>query len=298
MSNFKKYQHVERLGTIETEGILEGVCYVFPKIDGTNSSLWVENGVIKAGSRNRELSLDKDNAGFYKWALQDPNIKSFFEVYPNVRLFGEWLVPHTLKGYEDSAWRNFYVFDVINRCNEDLGYIPYSIYSAPLKEFNIKYIPAVQVIENPTIDQLEDLVEQNNYLLQSTEAIGEGIVIKNYNYKNRFNNIVWAKIVTTEFKLKHANDNPKSITERALVEELIVEKFITKTLVDKEFAKIILNSSWSSSKIPQLLNTIFYSLIVEESWNILKEFKDPTINFKTLKNHTFKKVKQLLPLVF
>lgn len=40
---FKKYQHVERFGTDETEGINIGKCYVFPKIDGTNSSVWLEN---------------------------------------------------------------------------------------------------------------------------------------------------------------------------------------------------------------------------------------------------------------
>ena len=29
---FKKYQHVEKLGTAATDGILDGTCYVFPKI--------------------------------------------------------------------------------------------------------------------------------------------------------------------------------------------------------------------------------------------------------------------------
>ena len=61
---FKKYQHIERLGTDETEGILDGLVYVFPKIDGTNGSIWWEptcmskttknHGCIRFGSRNRE----------------------------------------------------------------------------------------------------------------------------------------------------------------------------------------------------------------------------------------------------
>ena len=33
---FTKYQHIERLGTTETNGIEMGMCYIFPKIDGTN----------------------------------------------------------------------------------------------------------------------------------------------------------------------------------------------------------------------------------------------------------------------
>jgi hypothetical protein len=37
--SFKKYQHIERYGTDEVEGIDAGLCYVFYKIDGTNSSI-------------------------------------------------------------------------------------------------------------------------------------------------------------------------------------------------------------------------------------------------------------------
>ena len=64
---FRKYQHIERFGTDEVLGIDDGLNYIFPKIDGTNSSVWLDEGVITAGSRNRELTLDKDNAGFCAW---------------------------------------------------------------------------------------------------------------------------------------------------------------------------------------------------------------------------------------
>jgi hypothetical protein len=59
--DFKKYQHIERLGTTEVQNIELGECYVFPKIDGTNASVWLNNGEVQAGSRNRHLSFDSDN---------------------------------------------------------------------------------------------------------------------------------------------------------------------------------------------------------------------------------------------
>ena len=64
---FLKYQHVERYGNDEVDGINIGTCYVFPKIDGTNASVWLgEDGEIHAGSRNRELRLDNEfNALFF-----------------------------------------------------------------------------------------------------------------------------------------------------------------------------------------------------------------------------------------
>ena len=63
---FRKYQHIERFGTDEVDGIEFGKCYIFYKIDGTNGSVWLDNdGNLKAGSRNRELTLENDNARFY-----------------------------------------------------------------------------------------------------------------------------------------------------------------------------------------------------------------------------------------
>jgi len=87
---FRKYQHVERFGTTEVEGIEFGICYVFPKIDGTNASVWLgDDGEIHAGSRNRELSLEKDNAGFYSAIKNDQRIKNYLLKHPTHRLFGE-----------------------------------------------------------------------------------------------------------------------------------------------------------------------------------------------------------------
>ena len=76
---FVKYQHVERYGTTETEGITVGTCYIFPKIDGTNSSVWLQDNRVCAGSRNRELSLDKDNAGFLEWFLKQENLLNYLK---------------------------------------------------------------------------------------------------------------------------------------------------------------------------------------------------------------------------
>lgn len=54
---FVKYMHLERYGNDEVDGIEQGTTYVFPKLDGTNAQVWLnEDGTIGAGSRNRTLS--------------------------------------------------------------------------------------------------------------------------------------------------------------------------------------------------------------------------------------------------
>lgn len=287
MINYSKYQHIERLGSAEVDGILDGVCHIFPKLDGTNSQLWWDNG-LKAGSRNRELSVESDNAGFYNWALTQSNILSFFENRPDLKLYGEWLVPHTLKNYNSNAWRNFYVFDVI--C-EDGSYLPYEEYNALLSIYDIPTIPVLLVKTNPSLSELNELLSNNTYLI--SEGIGEGIVIKNYNYTNKYGRKTWAKIVADEFKVQKGI-SVKDISEQKPIEFQIVETFVTEAFVRKELAKIELVEPWSSKLIPKLLNTVFHELIVEEMWNILKRFKNPKINFKDLNNLTTSKIKELL----
>ena len=287
MINYSKYQHIERLGSAEVDGILDGVCHIFPKLDGTNSQLWWDNG-LKAGSRNRELSVESDNAGFYNWALTQSNILSFFENRPDLKLYGEWLVPHTLKNYNSNAWRNFYVFDVIR---EDGSYLPYEEYNTLLSIYGIPTIPVLLVKANPSLSELNELLSNNTYLI--SEGIGEGIVIKNYNYVNKYGRKTWAKVIADEFKVQKGTST-KDISEQKPIEFQIVETFVTEAFVRKELAKIELVEPWTPKLIPKLLNTIFHELIVEEMWNILKRFKNPKINFKDLNNLTISKIKELL----
>lgn len=293
---FQKYQHIERLGTTETEGIEFGVCYVFPKIDGSNGSIWLkDNGEIGCGSRNRELTLDNDNQGFMAKVLQDENIKEFLTIYPNLRLYGEWLIPHTLKTYENSAWRKFYVFDVVDNHG---NYLKYEIYKTLLEAYGIDYIPPICKITNPTYDKLITQLEKNVYLIEDGKGVGEGIVIKNYDYRNKYGRQTWAKIVRNEFKASHSKHQITEVKDKKQVESVIVDKYVTESLVTKEFAKIKNETGWSSKMIPRLLNTVYYNLVKEESWNFVKENKNPQIDFKRLMNLSFLKVKELKPEIF
>ena len=129
---FKKYQHLEKFGTTEVNGVEIGLCHIFPKIDGTNAQIWWDDlHGIQAGSRNRTLSLEKDNAGFFKWVLENDALCGMMNHLPYLRLYGEWLVPHTLRTYLDSAWRDFYVFDVMD---ENDRYLPYEEYKELLDD--------------------------------------------------------------------------------------------------------------------------------------------------------------------
>ena len=298
--NFKEYQHIERFGTDEVEDIEIGICYIFPKIDGTNSSIWLDNGELKGGSRKRVLSLENDNAGFYAYASQKKELMDYLTEHPTHRLFGEWLVPHSLKTYRNDAWNRFYVFDVcIDKEDGGLEYLPYEIYQPMLEAFNLDYIAPLRILKNGNYESFIKCLEENIFLIKDGEGAGEGIVIKNYDFYNKYGRQTWAKIVTSEFKEKHRKAMGAPTTELKMIEERIADKFVTIAFVEKEFAKIIEEKgNWTSQYIPILLGRVFYELIHEEMWNILKEFKNPKIDFKILNLITIKRIKEIKSEIF
>lgn len=300
--DFKEYMHIERFGNDGVQGIELGGCYVFPKIDGTNASVWYNEG-LQAGSRKRQLSLDGDNAGFYQWVKTGMHeIEEYFldpfVFSKRLRLFGEWLISHSLKTYREDAWRKFYIFDVYSDTEE--RYLSYDEYQPLLEKFNLKYIPPLCVMNNATYENLLIEVNNNGFLIRDGEGCGEGIVIKNYNYQNKFGRTIWAKIITNEFKEKHVKAMGATIKNMKLMaEQAICDSYVTRHLVDKVYAKIVTeNEGWNSRYIPRLLSTVFYDLVNEELWDIVKKFKNPIINFKTLNTLAIMKIKELRPELF
>lgn len=298
--DFKEYQHIERFGTDEVNGIEIGVSYVFPKIDGTNSSVWLNNGELKAGSRHRELTYEKDNAGFYNATKDNNKILAYLNKHPEHRLFGEWLVPHSLKTYREDAWRRFYIFDVcIDKEDGGLEYLPYEVYKPLLDEFELDFLAPLRIIKNGDYECFIKCLDQNVFLIKDGCGVGEGVVIKNYDYYNKYHRQTWGKIVTAEFKEKHHKEMGAPISENKMIEEEIVNTYVTSAFIEKEYSKIVNEQDgWTSKNIPMLLSKVFYELVNEETWNIIKKFKNPKIDFKTLNAMTINKVKSVKPEIF
>lgn len=295
---FVKYMHLERIGNDEVDGIEMGTTYVFPKLDGTNASLWMDTaGVLQAGSRNRHLTEEADNAGFYKWALEQKEYIEFFNRFPTYTLYGEWLVPHSLKTYRDEAWRQFYVFDVFDR--ETGEHISYEDYQPLLETFGINYIAPINIIKNGRLEQYISCVEKNVHLIKDGMGVGEGVVIKNYQWKNKYGRTTWAKLVSNSFKEEHSKAMGAAVIGGELMEEKIINNYITQHLVDKVFAKIQLEEGgWSGKYIPRLLGEVWHDLITEEMWDILKKNKNPRIDFAMLNKLCIAKIKEIRKDIF
>lgn len=289
---FTKYMHIEKLGHTEVEGIENGRVYIFPKLDGTNGSLWVNNinndqspiYELFAGSRNRQLTKDQDNHGFFDTILDNQKHLKFLAHHPHLKLYGEWLVPHTLKTYKADSWRKFYVFDVYDEIQHRL--LTYEEYYPILEKHDIDFIPCQAIYSNGVNqDVLLKEAQKNTYLIPEGQGAGEGIVIKNYDFFNRYGRQVWAKLLLNEFKDKRHEPSEKK--QRDSVEYKAVCKYCTLPMIDKVIANLPIDAEptgqWTGKLIPRLLHTVFYDLVREHAWDMVKEFKNPTIDFKELK---------------
>ena len=297
---FVKYPRVVKIGYDEAEGLLVGECFVFPKIDGTNASVWAEQDGLHAGSRNRELSLEDDNAGFLARVLDSyltNRLVVALGMQPEWTLYGEWLVPHTLKTYREGAWRRFYIFDVYDRERE--AFVPYDKYMPWLEGLGLDYIPLLEQVTNPSLEHLQKKMMGNTYLVRDGAGVGEGIVVKRYDFVNRFGRTQWGKLVRNEFKEDNAKVFGHQVVAMKPLEEKIAQGFVTVGRVQKVMAKMRTERDVPMrTRIPELFGRVWHDLITEEMWGILKKHKKAVIDFGKLYHFVVVQVKQCTPELF
>lgn len=85
------------------------------KIDGTNSQIFIENGEIHAGSRNRWLTPENDNYGFAAWVQEHRD--ELMQLGPG-RHFGEWWGNGINRNYGLKE-RRFSLFNTVRWCLHD-----------------------------------------------------------------------------------------------------------------------------------------------------------------------------------
>lgn len=289
---FERYQSLKKYLAPETDGIDLGTTYVFPKLDGTAAQVYRGENGLEFTSRNRVLTEEEDNADFYKLFKNDTRLIEFFEDHPDTRLYGEFLVKHTFKDYTDDAWGKFYIYDVVK---ED-RYTVYEDYANLLDEYGLDYIPVLAKVQNGEFETFLHLMNNHNtYLVKDGCGVGEGIVLKNYQYVNKFGNIVWAKMITNEFKNQHRKAMGPLEYNLEPIEFKIANKYVTDALVEKEFHKIILDQGeWSNKLMPRLLETVFYCLITEEFYTAIKKEKVRQVDIMKLQKHAYRRVKEVL----
>lgn len=280
---FIKYEKIHRLGKDEVEGILDGFCYVQEKIDGANTSIWMEDGEIKCASRNNVLESGFN--GFVDYVKNHEGINNLLKKHPEYRLYGEWLVRHTIQ-YDETKYKKFYLFDIMLE-NGDFLEMPLVYKLAD--EYGIETPAMFFCKENPTVEEVMACVGKSDL-----GEKGEGVVIKNFGFMSKFARCDFAKVVTEKFKEENAicfgGNNKHS---ESYWEMYVVNKYMTLARIEKIIHKIepTLDEKMDMKHIPRVIGTAYHDLLTEEIWEIAK--KVPELNFKKLQNLCHKKAKQV-----
>lgn len=230
MREFNKYMKIRPVYSKETQGIFEaGELYIFEKLDGCNVQVGCEEGKLLLGSRNKYLTEeDKQFSIFWDWAHSYQPFLDYNFKGEDYILYGEWLVKHTVS-YKEDSYRKFYLFDVFNwrtREYEDFDEVAFIG-----EKLGLETIPPFYVGDYPGQAVLDKLTGKTNHALGK----GEGIVIKNYGFRNKYDRQCYAKIVCDDFKEEFAGKikQEKSAKEDERSLSRLFERFVTKARVEK-----------------------------------------------------------------
>lgn len=209
------------------------------KIDGSNASFQYnkEEHCIDCFSRNKPLSSENDLRGFYQW-VQNLDKNRVYEVLgDNLRIFGEWLVSHTVK-YPESCYNRFYCFDVFDM--KEKIYLPQSDVKKIAEKLELDYVPVFYEGKFTKWEDYMPLVGKT----QMGGEIGEGIVIKNISSLSY--NVTYTKIVHEKFsevrkpkkkRIPQPVDTEKMLENQRLTE--LAETIVTYQRVEKTLYKLI-----------------------------------------------------------
>lgn len=286
----KKYHSIVRYGHNSTKGVLNkgDEIIIQEKIDGANASFSVVDGELKCWSRNRELDENNTLEGFYDWACKNIDAEKLLE---GVVYFGEWTVRHKIvyEGYE----KQFFLYDIYNLFLEE--YVSFSMVQDEAKRLGLQLVPIFFEGEFESFDQLMSYVgrtELNGRL--KGNITGEGIVVKNVKYRDKFGKQLFVKLVVDSFTEVLRQKKPKDPNKKLSVDELKVKECLTTARVEKQIFKLIddglLNKDYGIEDMGKLLKSVT-PMIAED---ILKEeMQDSNLTIKDIQKYSSK----TLPLI-
>lgn len=263
----KKYQSIERHGKSGTHLTIEGEPYIViqEKIDGANASFQRVGDKILAFSRNTPLDESNNLRGFYEWT-QTLDVTKLPEKAIH---FGEWTAKHKLD-YGDNHSK-FYLFDIYDNDFEE--YLPFDTVKKVSEYLGINLVPVLYEGKFQSIEHIQSFVGRS-----VLGEIGEGVVVKNYNYKNKYGAQVFTKFVSDHFaevsKVKQHKVKADPLTE-----------FINSTLTEARVSKLIhkmvdegkLDEDYAIEDMGAILkglgSSVFDDIIKEELDELLKVVK-------------------------
>lgn len=205
------------------------------KLDGSNTAIFNDNGILRLFSRQQELKGDAGLKGFVQYVRKKE--KDILEHLPKgYVLYGEWLAQGKIE-YNSLANQGkiepYYAFDmakeIINKPTEDDDisrvWASISEMKEVAKKIGFKTVPELKIINLTSYQELkETYVDNQKSALDGTDCIREGIVVKTLDGNKRI------KIVADKFQEVKSKKNLTTKSPYAFVDRYITPMRIAKFL--------------------------------------------------------------------
>ena len=257
----KKYLDIERCKESYASTFEVGEHVIIQtKIDGSNASIAYDSKTNSLVAFSRRQALNEMNTlnGFWNY-VQSLDVKAFAEILGNrYIIFGEWLVPHSVK-YPEDMYKKFYMFDIWDRETEQ-----YLTQEDSLAIFDrLKYyIPNyVQTLYNGPFVSWEHTLAFLKENVYGEAPCMEGIVIKRQDklWSKSSRLPYYVKVVNEKFSEVHSS-KPKTIDPEKLAareaEQAAVAEVVTKRRIEKMLQKFeednLIPSDWGGESMKQI----------------------------------------------
>ena len=289
-----RYTHIERFGNEEVEGLLDGEVIVQTKIDGSNLTVaWYEETGLVIATRNQVIYKGKNDPpmattgfkGAVEYVLKHDGIQTMAAL--GFILRGEWLIHHS-NAYDKEKYGHLYLFDVQWRTG---AYVHPDQWTASAEEHGVRYIPILARYNRPSVEMLVELTKGPDEFGAKQK---EGVVIKRYDFTNKYGRTTWGKLVSADFTEKmHAamgaiNDDPLEIR---FVARVVTHEFIMKTIGTLE--QDVYGRKLVIQDMPRVLGTVWHDAFVEELWDFVKREKVAEFSFRTARKLAEQKTRDI-----
>jgi len=282
MKEHKSYMDIIRYGKKETQEVLNVGDYITisEKVDGSNAS-WsfdLDSPIsVSCFSRNKTLDFKNNLNGFYQW-VETKIQPQCDKLNPNWRYYGEWLKKHKVS-YLPEYYNNFYLFNIYDETTHQ--YLSDDLVESEAQKLGIETVEYFYKGEFIDFDHLMSFVGKSNKTL--TPNTGEGIVVKNVNYRDKFGRQMFVKLVSEAFAEIQSQKLPKNPKADEAVMELVksvvtnnrVEKIIHKCVDDQELDEDY--SIESMGKIIKIVSGKVYADCMKEESEIFEGIESQEI---------------------
>lgn len=201
-TSYHSYPKIYNMGHRAIAKLFDGDVHVQEKVDGSQFSFGVFDGVIKCRSRNKQIDMDNPDKMFRKGVETVVRLVSESKLIDGWTYRGEYLSTpsHNTLEYDRVPLGNIILFD-INTGEE--AYLGYRDLHSEAHAIGLEVVPTIFTGKISSAIALETLLDRISVL---GKAKIEGIVVKNYEQFGTDKKCLMGKFVSPDFKEKHQGE--------------------------------------------------------------------------------------------